>query len=401
MKKILLISSIYPGPDVPSIYTPVVHYFAKEWVQMGYNVRVIHTSNYFPSIYYWVPTWLRYYIASKKGFALPEKRLNKEFTFLWENVSVYRVPMKKIMPGKGFHITTMNEACRKIVNYLNTEDFMPDYIIGHWVMPQAHLLYKLKNIYNCPITLVLHDDGHQFCYYREVNKILNSIDAWGFRSEKIRVLFEKKFGKRENKFICMSGIPSAYLEGIRKRNWIQSNRYIYVGMLIQRKHPDKLIKVLHDMYGDESYTANIIGSGGMDVELELLVQILGCEKNVNLLGRLERSKVMEYLDNSDIFVMISENEVFGLVYIEAMARGCIVVASRGEGMHGIIEDGVNGFFCKAGDVDELRKILVKINSMTALEKKRISENAMYTAAQHTDKKMAALYLNSVVSIGNK
>ena len=38
--------------------------------------------------------------------------------------------------------------------------------------------------------------------------------------------------------------------------------------------------------------------------------------------------------------MISELETFGLVYIEAMAAGCITIASRNEGFDGIIKDGV-------------------------------------------------------------
>ena len=41
--------------------------------------------------------------------------------------------------------------------------------------------------------------------------------------------------------------------------------------------------------------------------------------------------------------MISQGEAFGLVYLEAMARGCITIASRGEGFDGIIKDGINGF----------------------------------------------------------
>ena len=50
-------------------------------------------------------------------------------------------------------------------------------------------------------------------------------------------------------------------------------------------------------------------------------------------------------------------KTFGLVYLEAMARGCITVASRDEGFDGIIQDGVNGFLCKSGDETELVQYL--------------------------------------------
>ena len=52
MKNILLLSPLYPALDLPKTDTPVVHFFAKEWVKMGYNVRVFHYPSNFPSIYY-------------------------------------------------------------------------------------------------------------------------------------------------------------------------------------------------------------------------------------------------------------------------------------------------------------------------------------------------------------
>ena len=39
IKKILMITSVYPGEGTPKSFTPVVHYFTKEWVKMGYDVR--------------------------------------------------------------------------------------------------------------------------------------------------------------------------------------------------------------------------------------------------------------------------------------------------------------------------------------------------------------------------
>ena len=38
-KNILVLSHVYPGAGVPDTFTPVVHYFVKEWIKMGYNVN--------------------------------------------------------------------------------------------------------------------------------------------------------------------------------------------------------------------------------------------------------------------------------------------------------------------------------------------------------------------------
>ena len=98
------------------------------------------------------------------------------------------------------------------------------------------------------------------------------------------------------------------------------------------------------------------------------------------------------------FIMISRNETFGLVYLEAMARGCITIASRDEGFDGIIEDGTNGFLCKAGDVEELTTIIRKIKAMSHAARKRISEDAMTTAKELTDENVAKMYLEALIGI---
>ena len=94
--------------------------------------------------------------------------------------------------------------------------------------------------------------------------------------------------------------------------------------------------------------------------------------------------------------MISSNESFGLVYIEAMAAGCITVASRNEGMDGIIVDGVNGFLCESNNEDELIEILRRINTLSLHDKIKISQNAVLTAKAYTDHKASKEYINNII-----
>ena len=95
--------------------------------------------------------------------------------------------------------------------------------------------------------------------------------------------------------------------------------------------------------------------------------------------------------------MISSNEVFKLVYLEAMAQGCIVIASKGGGFDGIIVDGQNGFLCDPGDSDQLESIYRRINTLPKEEKEAIS--AIKTAVSHTDSNAARRYLDRVLSAG--
>lgn len=101
-----------------------------------------------------------------------------------------------------------------------------------------------------------------------------------------------------------------------------------------------------------------------------------------------------------MFVMMSKNETFGLVYLEAMARGCITIASKREGFDGIIEDGVNGFLCEAGDPVDLASIITRIKGMSSNELWVISQKAMKTATTLTDENVAETYMEHLKDIIN-
>ncbi len=50
IKKILVLTPIYPAEDLPKEFTPVLHYFTRQWVLEGYNVVVIHYPYNFPKL---------------------------------------------------------------------------------------------------------------------------------------------------------------------------------------------------------------------------------------------------------------------------------------------------------------------------------------------------------------
>ena len=53
-KRVLVVTPVYPADDIPKTDTPVVHYFTREWVKMGYEVKVIHCVTNFPNIFYYL-----------------------------------------------------------------------------------------------------------------------------------------------------------------------------------------------------------------------------------------------------------------------------------------------------------------------------------------------------------
>ncbi len=99
-RRILVLTSIYPGEATPKGFTPVVHYFVKEWVEMGYDVRVIYAATYFPKVYYMFPQWLRRKVQDKYGIALPDVQRSEDMEYEYEGVRVKRIAMKKLITNE-------------------------------------------------------------------------------------------------------------------------------------------------------------------------------------------------------------------------------------------------------------------------------------------------------------
>ena len=140
-----------------------------------------------------------------------------------------------------------------------------------------------------------------------------------------------------------------------------------------------------------------MGDGASRTELEELAQNLNCADKVHFWGRVSRDKVMQILEDTHIFVMISTNEIFGLVYLEAMAASCLTIASKNGGVDGIIIDANNGFLCNEADDSELRQILENITKYDCDTLKKIVEQGYKTVKEYSDYKVAEKYLNDVLN----
>ena len=174
------------------------------------------------------------------------------------------------------------------------------------------------------------------------------------------------------------------------------NRFVYVGSFIRRKFPEKVLQGILQSSVSNNFRLNYVGDGANRNLIEKIITENHLENKVKLHGFVNREEVPQYIAMAQCFIMISEEETFGLVYLEAMSMGCITIASRNEGMEGIIEDGVNGFLCKAGDEKELAVIIDRINQMSNDELHTISQNASQTAMRLTDENVAADYINHII-----
>jgi N-acetyl-alpha-D-glucosaminyl L-malate synthase BshA len=97
----------------------------------------------------------------------------------------------------------------------------------------------------------------------------------------------------------------------------------------------------------------LVGDGPDRTRMEKLARELDCQRDVRFLGKLEA--VEEVLSVSDLFLMPSENESFGLAALEAMACEVPVISTNAGGIPELNVHGVTGMLSNIGDVDDMVK----------------------------------------------
>ena len=398
-KNILLLTNIYPNNDPNYGGTAVCHSFTTEWVKMGYNVRVVHFDSLFPRPYYWVGKLLNERIQAKTGTVAYTNTPRKPKQYTVDNVPVMFVPLKKFVPHKAPSQRQTEKAFNYVVTELEREGFVPDVITAHFVLPQLQFMPLFKKYFpNAKTCLVLHGPSSLFkqFYPESYKELMPAVDVWGFRSLAFQQDFEKHFGNDKPMFLCHSGIPEKYLEPVDKDYSDGVKRFVFVGSLYELKNVDITLRALHKAMAGRDYVFDIVGSGAENDNLHHLVEELGMADHVVFHGQMKRDDAQQVVRDADCFVMVSTREAFGLVYVEAMAKGCIVVGTKGQGIDGIVKDGENGFLCEARDVDALADVIRYICDLSQDECRKISYAAIETAQNLTDRKVAEKYINAIL-----
>lgn len=399
MENILLLTNIYPNNDPSYGGTKVCHFFTKEWIKMGYNVKVVHFDSLFPRPYYLIGKLFQKQIMARTGCVAYTNTPTKIEKYMVDDVDVTFVPLKKYLPHHNPSEKVILRAFENVISILEVEDFIPDVVVGHFVCPQLQIIHLFKKKYpNVRTGLVLHSSGQNIPnYYKKTYKeYMQSVDVWGFRSVAFRNEFEKIYGIQKKEFLCYSGIPEEYISLENKIFKNPVKKFVFVGSLFELKRVDDSLHALASAYPDKDFEFHIVGDGAESSRLKAMTKELGIEKQVTFHGRINRNSAQKVMEGCDCYIMVSSREAFGLVYVEAMAKGLITIATKGQGMDGIITHGQNGFLCESRDVESLKSLLEHIKTLSCDDLNAISAKALATASELTNHKVAYNYISEIL-----
>ena len=170
---------------------------------------------------------------------------------------------------------------------------------------------------------------------------------------------------------------------------------ISVGTLKARKCMDRTLEAFARLAGEfPDARLTIVGIGDMEAQLRARIKELGLEGRAVLTGGLPHEEVLRRMGECDLFVLPSWGEGYGIVYIEAMAAGCIAVGALGEGIEDTIKDGENGFLVPAGDVDATERVMREVfrnRETNAALRKKGREDARKLTWAHNAETVEGIY----------
>jgi len=286
----------------------------------------------------------------------------------------------------------------KLFDTIVKSEGMPDVVYAHYMSSMAELAL-VKRKYNIPVVGMEHWSvlnkpvlNKKFIYagniaYGIVDKLLAV-------SPSLQLQLVKHFNKPSD--VVFDMVNDIFFEAsINENKNNKPFRFISVGSLNSWKAYDILLKAFKrlDVVDTELY---IIGSGPDKEALMQLREELSLNDKVYFLGRKDKPAIIRELSEANAFVLASRGETFGVAYIEAMAMGLPVIATRCGGPESFMNEKC-GLMVDVNDVEGLsaamKEMICNIKSYRPLEireyvRSRFSEEIIVS---QIDK-----YLNEVI-----
>lgn len=145
----------------------------------------------------------------------------------------------------------------------------------------------------------------------------------------------------QEQYLLANGVPSKQisripnftsmplLETARDYEPRASVRCVAIGRFVQKKGFDLLIEALAVVAQESEVSLTLVGDGELQMTLKASVKAAGLEHRVSFAGWSD--DVAGILDGADLFILPSRDEPFGIVCLEAMARGVPIIATQTQG----------------------------------------------------------------------
>jgi len=244
-----------------------------------------------------------------------------------------------------------------------------DLLHVHYAIPHASAAYMAKQILKTqgieiPVVTTLHGTditlvGKDPSYEPVVTFSINNSDGITAVSEDLKKETLEHFEINKEIKVIPNFIDLNRFKKQRKEHFKTAicpngeKLLVHTSNFRKVKRVEDVIRVFFELRKTIPAKLLLVGDGPEREPMERLCRQLGTCDDIRFLGKLEA--VEEVLSVSDLFLMPSEKESFGLAALEAMACEVPVISSDAGGIPELNIDGKTGFVCKVGDIQDMVK----------------------------------------------
>lgn len=283
----------------------------------------------------------------------------------YHEVSISQYPLFDFPPYES-------ALASKLVDVVRFEKL--DVLHVHYAIPHASAAYLAKQILktygiNIPVVTTLHGTditlvGKDKTFKPVVTFSINESDGVTTVSENLKSQTLESFDiTRDIKvipnFIDLTRFVSKNREHFKKAIAPGNERIlVHTSNFRKVKNTQDVVRIFHQVSQTIPSKLLMVGDGPERSNAEELSRQLGISNSVRFLGK--QDAVEEILSVSDLFLMPSSSESFGLAALEAMACRVPIISTNIGGLPELNEQGVTGFLSNVADIDEMSKHAIHI-----------------------------------------
>lgn len=308
-----------------------------------------------------------HFITSSLPFRLDEQKANIYFHEVEVNqYSVFRYPPYDLA------------LASKMADVINRENL--DILHVHYAIPHAISAYLAKEMTDRDVKVVttLHGTDITVLGY---DPSLSDIIRFGIEKSDVVTAVSDDLIRQTNELLDINKPVETVYNFVDHRIYYprevpelkaklgispDSKVLSHVSNFRKVKRVGDVVRVLAKVREQTDAVLLLIGEGPELKVISRLVSELGLTDYVHFLGNQKR--IAELLSISDVSLLLSEKESFGLVILEAMACGVPVVGTDIGGIPEVIEDGVSGAICPVADIAAASEKTLRILQNSDLRK---------------------------------
>jgi glycosyltransferase involved in cell wall biosynthesis len=284
-----------------------------------------------------------------------------------KEVLAYRGEMHRHLTSRPFAVWRFIRSYRNAaMNLIRNSTF--DLIWAHWWVPGGWIGRKAKDVADIPFVVTCHGTDifllNKYRWLRgKAAPVFNAANrvtvVSTFLKEQLAVAMKGRVEGIEEKTVVAPMPVDArifyYDEGIEP----EPGSIICASRLTRQKNIDRLILAASRLEEDNvQFRVDIYGDGPERQHLEKVINDSSLSDRVQIHKPLHQAELADRYRKSQIAVLVSEREGFGLALLEAMLCGCAGIGARSGGIADIVtDDGKDGILVEPGDVFSLYRSL--------------------------------------------